>query len=217
MTPGLLADMKKRARLIRAYHVFDAPEARRAEAAGAHVLIVCDLVGPSRLGYDSVFPVTLSEILHHLKAVKRAAKRALLVAGMPFLSYEIDPKEALKNAGVLVKEGGAQAVKIEGGIEVGGAVKELVRANIPVMGHLGLTPHSRNRLGIAGRRLGTEKREAERLLTEARVIEGAGAFAMVLERVAPAAAAEISKSLSIAVLGNDSGARADGVVTVLEK
>src|SRR5207302_7188699 len=139
--------------------------------------------------------------------------RALLVADLPFLSYEIDMREALRNAGRLIKEGGAAAVKLEGGLEVAPVVKELLRVNIPVMGHLGLTPQAIHRLGgykVQGRK----PQDAERMLTDAKILEGAGAFALVLECVPPALAKEITRKLSIPTIGIGAGAHCDGQVLV---
>jgi 3-methyl-2-oxobutanoate hydroxymethyltransferase len=166
-----------------------------------------------KLGYESTLPVTVDEILHHTKAVKRGNSRALLVADLPFLSYEIDPKEALRNAGRLVKEGGAAAVKLEGGLEVAPVVKELVRVNIPVVAHLGLTPQAVNRLGgykVQGRK----PQDAEKMLTDAKILEGAGAFALVLECVPASLASEITRKIGIPTIGIGAGPDTDGQILV---
>jgi 3-methyl-2-oxobutanoate hydroxymethyltransferase len=179
------------------------------------VLLVGDSVGMVLLGYENTLPVTVQEILHHTKAVKRGNSRSMIVADMPYLSYELDPKEAVRNAGLLVKEGGAEAVKLEGGIEVAGAIKEIVKANIPVMGHLGLTPQSVLRLGgykVQGRR----PQEAEKMLTDARVLEGAGVFAIVLECVPSELAEQITKKVSVPTIGIGAGPHCDGQVLVTE-
>ncbi|MDE2236840.1 MAG: 3-methyl-2-oxobutanoate hydroxymethyltransferase, partial [Elusimicrobia bacterium] len=164
-----LLDMKRKGHRITALTAYDAPTAALLNEAGVDVILVGDSVGMVKLGYESTLPVTVEEVLHHLKAVKRGNGRALLVADMPFLSYEIDAKEALRQAGRYIKEGGAGAVKLEGGIEIAPVVKELVRVNIPVMAHLGLTPQSVLRLGgykVQGRK----PQEAEKLLTDARIL-----------------------------------------------
>ncbi len=214
-TVASFGEMKRRRKPIRGLHVFDAPQARAAMAAKADFLLVSTLVGPKRLGYESALPVTLDEILHHAKAVKRAAPQAFLVAGMPYLAGEIEPKEALRAAGRLVKEGGAHAVKVEGGIEAGAVIKELLRCQIPVLGHLGLTPHSENRWGGIARR-GESQTEAEKLLTESRVIEGSGVFALLVERIEKNLARMIAKSLQVPVLGANGEPGLDGSVLVAQ-
>jgi 3-methyl-2-oxobutanoate hydroxymethyltransferase len=208
-------EMKRLHKPICGLHVFDAPQARAAVAAKADFLLVSTLVGPKRLGYESALPVTLDEILHHVKAVKRAAPQAFLVAGMPYLAGEIEPRDALRAAGRLVKEGGAHAVKVEGGIEAGAAIKELLRCQIPVLGHLGLTPHSENRWGGIARR-GVSQAEAEKLLTESRVIEGSGVFALVVERIDRDLARAIAQSLQVPVLGAGGEPGLDGSVLVAQ-
>src|SRR5581483_7841928 len=148
-----------------------------------------------------------------VKAVKRGNSRALLVADMPYLTYELDVKEAVRNAGRLIKEGGAAAVKLEGGLEIAPVVKELLKVNIPVMGHLGLTPQALHRFGgykVQGRK----PQEAEKMLTDAKILEGAGAFALVLECVPQALAREITRKLSIPTIGIGAGAHCDGQVLV---
>ena len=175
------------------------------------VILVGDSVGMTKLGYDSTLPVTVEDMLHHAKAVKRGSSRALIVVDMPYLSYEIDPKDALRHAGRLIKEGGAHAVKVEGGMEVAATVKELLKVNIPVFGHLGLTPQAVNRLGgyrVQGRR----PEDAERILTEARILEGAGVCAVVLECVPADLAKEATKRLQIPTIGIGAGPHCDGQV-----
>jgi 3-methyl-2-oxobutanoate hydroxymethyltransferase len=213
VTTTKLLEMKQKGVKIAMLTAYDAPTARLCNEAGIDVLLVGDSVGMVKLGYESTLPVTVEEILHHVKAVKRGNSRALLVADMPYLSYELDPKEAARNAGRLIKEGGAQAVKLEGGALVAPTVKELLKANIPVMGHLGLTPQAVNRLGgykVQGRR----PQEAERMLTDAKILEGAGCFALVLECVPSALAREITRKLSIPTIGIGAGPHCDGQVLV---
>lgn len=215
VTTAKLVEMKQKGIKITALTAYDAPTARLLNEAGVDVVLVGDSVGMVKLGYENTLPVTLEEMLHHVKAVKRGNSRALLVADMPYLSYELSASEALKNAGRLVKEGGAQGVKIEGGLEVAPVIKELLRINIPVMGHLGLTPQAIHRLGgykVQGRR----PQDAERMLTDAKILEGAGAFALVLECVPAALAKEITRKLSIPTIGIGAGSHCDGQVLVVD-
>jgi 3-methyl-2-oxobutanoate hydroxymethyltransferase len=213
ITTTSLVEMKQKGVKITMLTAYDAPTAKLCNDAGIDVILIGDSVGMVKLGYESTIPVTIEEILHHTKAVKRGNSRALLVADMPYLSYELDVRDAVRNAGRLIKEGGAHAVKLEGGIEIAPAIKELLRANIPVMGHLGLTPQAVNRLGgykVQGRR----PQEAEKMLTDARILEGAGAFAVVLECVPEKLGAEITKKLSIPTIGIGAGPHCDGQVLV---
>ncbi|MBI5631088.1 MAG: 3-methyl-2-oxobutanoate hydroxymethyltransferase [Elusimicrobia bacterium] len=215
VTTTSLALMKQKGEKIAALTAYDTPTARLLNEAGVDVLLVGDSVGMVKLGYENTLPVTLEEILHHLKAVKRGNSRALLVADMPYLSYEMDIKETLRNAGRLVKEGGAQAVKLEGGLEITPMIKELLKINIPVVGHIGLTPQAIHRFGgykVQGRR----PQEAEKLVTEAKIIEGAGAFALVLECVPSALAKEITRKLSIPTIGIGAGPHCDGQILVVD-
>ncbi len=205
--------MKRQGRRIAALTAYDAPTAALLNDAGVDVLLVGDSVGNVKLGYDNTIPVTVEEILHHVKAVARGNSRAMIVADMPYLSYEIDTKEALRNAGRLIKEGGAQAVKLEGGIEVAPVVKELLRVNIPVMGHLGLTPQALHRLGgykVQGRR----PEDAEKMLTDAKILEGAGVFAIVLECVPENLAREITAGVGVPTIGIGAGKNCDGQILV---
>ncbi len=215
VTTTKLIEMKQKGVKIAALTAYDAPTARLLNEAGVDVVLVGDSVGNVKLGYENTLPVTLEEMLHHLKAVKRGNSRALLVADMPFLTYEIDPKETLRHAGLLVKEGGAQAVKLEGGLEISPMIKELLKINIPVMGHLGLTPQAIHRLGgykVQGRR----PQDAEKMVTDAKILEGAGAFALVLECVPSELAREITRKLSIPTIGIGAGPHCDGQVLVTD-
>lgn len=215
ITTTKLVEMKRQGVKIAVLTAYDAPTARLLNDAGVDVVLVGDSVGNVKLGYENTLPVTLEEMLHHVKAVKRGSRRALLVADMPYLSYELDPKETVRHAGRLIKEGGAEAVKLEGGLEIAPMVKELLRVNIPVMGHLGLTPQAVHRLGgykVQGRK----PQEAEKMLTDAKILEGAGAFAVVLECVPPALAREITRKLSIPTIGIGAGTNCDGQVLVID-
>ena len=213
VTVATLLDMKRKGLKVAMMTAYDFPTARIAEEAGVDVILVGDSVAMTKLGYDSTLPVTMDEMLHHVKAVKRGLSRALLVADMPYLTYELDAKEAARNAGRFLKEGGAHAVKLEGGMEIAPIIKELIKVNVPVIGHLGLTPQAVNRLGgykVQGRR----PEDAERILTEARVLEGAGVAAVVLECVPADLAKEITKRLQIPTIGIGAGPHCDGQVLV---
>jgi 3-methyl-2-oxobutanoate hydroxymethyltransferase len=213
VTVATLVDMKRKGLKIAMLTAYDFPTARVAEEAGVDVVLVGDSVAMTKLGYDSTLPVTMDEMMHHVKAVKRGLSRPLLVADMPYLSYELDAKEAAHNAGRFLKEGGAHAVKLEGGMEVAPIIKELIKVNVPVFGHLGLTPQAVNRLGgykVQGRK----PQDAERILTEARVLEGAGVCAVVLECVPDELAKEITKRLGVPTIGIGAGAHCDGQVLV---
>jgi len=213
VTISTLLDMKRKGVKIAMLTAYDYPTARLAEEAGVDVILVGDSVGMTKLGYESTLPVTIDEMVHHTKAVKRGTTRALLVADMPYLSYEVDLKEAVRNAGRLLKEGGAHAVKVEGGMEVASTIKEFLKINVPVFGHLGLTPQAVNRLGgykVQGR----SPEAAEKILTEARILEGAGCCAVVLECVPADLAKEITKRLQIPTIGIGAGANCDGQVLV---
>ena len=215
VTTETLISMKQKGVKITALTAYDAPTAALLNEAGVDVILCGDSLGMVKLGYESTLPVTLEEILHHTKAVKRGSGRALLVADMPFLTYEIDPREAVRNAGRLIKEGGAAAVKLEGGMEIAPVVKELLKANIPVMGHLGLTPQAVHRLGgykVQGRK----PQEAEKMLTDAKLLEAAGAFALVLECVPPSVADEITRKVGIPTIGIGAGPETDGQILVVD-
>lgn len=213
VTVATLLDMKRKGLKIAMLTAYDYPTARLAEEAGVDAVLVGDSVAMTKLGYESTLPVTVEEMLHHVKAVRRGLGRPLLVADMPYLSYEIDMKEAVRHAGRFLKEGGAHAVKLEGGMDVAPTVKELLKANVPVVGHLGLTPQAVHRLGgykVQGRK----PQDAERIVTEARILEGAGACAIVLECVPADLAKEVTRRLSIPTIGIGAGPHCDGQVLV---
>ena len=202
---------KKKITCLTAY---DYPTARLMDEAGVDVVLVGDSVAMVVLGYESTLPLTMEESLHHTKAVRRGVQRALVVADMPFGTYQGDVHEALKNAVRFVKEAGAEAVKVEGGERRLEVIARLTEAEIPVMGHVGLTPQSVHAMG--GYRVqGKTERAAEQLLRDARAVEAAGAFSIVLEGIPRELAAEITKSLRIPTIGIGAGPDCDGQVLVL--
>lgn len=193
---------------------YDYPTARLMDEAGVDVVLVGDSVAMVVLGYESTLPLTMEESLHHTKAVRRGVQRALVVADMPFGTYQGDVNEALSNAVRFVKEAGAEAVKVEGGERRLEVIARLTEAEIPVMGHVGLTPQSVNAMG--GYRVqGKTERAAEQLLRDARAVEAAGAFSIVLEGIPRELATEITKSLRIPTIGIGAGPDCDGQILVL--
>ena len=193
---------------------YDYPTARLLDDAGVDVVLVGDSLGMAVLGYESTVPVSLEEMLHHLRAVRRATRRALLVADMPFGSYHVSIEDSVRSALRLVKEGGAEAVKLEGGKRCFELIHRLTDAAIPVMGHVGMTPQSVYALGgfkVQGR--GAEA--AERVLRDAHAVEAAGAFAVVLECVPRELAAEVTRSLRIPTIGIGAGPDCDGQILVV--
>jgi len=202
---------KKRITCLTAY---DYPTARLMDEAGVDVVLVGDSVAMVVLGYESTLPLTMEEALHHTKAVRRGVQRALVVADMPFGTYQGDVNEALQNAVRFVKEAGAEAVKVEGGERRLEVIARMTEAEIPVMGHVGLTPQSVNAMGgyrVQGKTAGG----AEQLLRDARAVEAAGAFAIVLEGIPRELAAEITKSVRIPTIGIGAGPECDGQILVL--
>jgi 3-methyl-2-oxobutanoate hydroxymethyltransferase len=192
---------------------YDYPTARLLDDAGVDILLVGDSLGMVVLGYDSTLPVTIEETIHHTRAVRRGTKRALLVADMPFGSFHVSLEQSVQNAVRLVKEGGAEAVKIEGGERRIELIARLVEAEIPVMGHVGLTPQSINAIG--GFRVQGKTEEAARQLErDARAVEAAGAFSIVLESVPRSLAARITAKLRIPTIGIGAGPDCDGQVLV---
>ncbi len=192
---------------------YDYPTARLLDEAGVEVLLVGDSLGMVVLGYDSTLPVTLDEMLHHVRAVRRGTKRALLVADMPYGSFHVSTDESIRNAMRLIKEGGAEAVKIEGGERRLELISRLVEAEIPVMGHVGLTPQSINALGgfhVQGKTVDA----AKQLERDAKAVEAAGAFSVVLESVPRELAARITEKLRIPTIGIGAGPDCDGQVLV---
>lgn len=193
---------------------YDAATTLAAEAGGADAVLVGDSLGMVVLGYDSTMAVTMEDMLHHARAVGRARKRALMIADMPWLSYHLGVHEAVRNAAAFVRECGADAVKVEGGAKRIPVIEAMLAAEIPVMGHLGLTPQSVLAMGgykVQGRR----QTDAERLVADARALASAGVFAMVLEGVPSALAAEITAEVDVPTIGIGAGPRCDGQVLVI--
>ena len=192
---------------------YDASSARLVDAAGVDAILVGDSLGMTMLGYDSTLPVTMDDMTRATAAVTRVARRALVVADLPFMSYQASADDALRNAGRLMSEGGAGAVKLEGGIEVAETVRRMVAAGIPVMGHVGLTPQSVHQLG--GYRVqAKDAPAAERLLDDCHALQDAGAFAIVLECIPGELAVLVSAELEVPTIGIGAGAGCDGEVQV---
>src|SRR5690242_4510852 len=193
---------------------YDYPTARLLDEAGVDVILVGDSVAMVALGYESTLPVTLDEMIHHARAVRRGTKHALLVADMPFGSYHSETAESLRNAVRFVKEAGVEAVKVEGGERRLELIARLTEAEIPVMGHVGLTPQSVNALG-GFKVQGKTPAAAEQLIRDARAVEAAGAFAIVLEGIPRELAAQITQDLRIPTIGIGAGPDCDGQILVL--
>jgi len=213
VTIQTLRQMKDRGEKIAMLTAYDATFARLLDEAGADVLLVGDSLGMVVQGHDTTLPVTLEEIAYHCRAVVRGARRAHVVGDMPFMSYQASYEQGVTNAGRLMKEGTCHSVKLEGGAVHAELVHRLVAAGIPVMGHIGLTPQSYHQLGgfkVQGRDLGGR----ERLLSDARTLEEAGAYALVLEAIPMDIAREITETLSIPTIGIGAGVHCDGQVLV---
>lgn len=209
-----IAQMKAKGEKIPMVTAYDYTSARLADAAEIPIVLVGDSLGMVVLGYDSTIPVTMEDMLHHVKMVVRGTQQALVVADLPFMTYQIDPTQALTNAARMLQEGGAQTVKLEGGESVAETVRRIVECGIPVMGHIGLTPQSVNAFGgyrVQGRR----RKEAVQLLKDAKALEDAGAYAVVLELVPTPLARLISQRLTIPTIGIGAGPGCDGQVQVL--
>jgi len=208
-----LKDRKQRHERFAVLTAYDATLARLLERAGVDVLLVGDSVATAVLGYDTTLPVTLEVMIHHTAAVVRGTERALVIADMPFLTYQITPSEAVRNAGRLLKDAGAAAVKVEGGQSVIDVVRRLVDVGIPVMGHLGVLPQSVNQQS-GYRQRGREGHEAELIFNDALALQDAGAFAVVLEAIPSELAARITAALDVPTVGIGAGPDCDGQVLV---
>jgi 3-methyl-2-oxobutanoate hydroxymethyltransferase len=214
VTAADLRPMKAGGQRITMVTAYDYPSAKLVDAAGIDAILVGDTLGMVVLGHDSTVPVTMADMLHHTAAVSRAATRALVVGDLPFLSYQITPEEAMRNAASLLQQGGAGAVKLEGGRPVAPTVKRIVDAGIPVMGHVGLTPQAVHQLG--GFRLQAKTPPAaQALIADALALEEAGAFAVVLELVPAPLAALVTERLRIPTIGIGAGVGCDGQIQVL--
>jgi 3-methyl-2-oxobutanoate hydroxymethyltransferase len=205
--------MKQNGERISMLTAYDASFAGLIDAAGIDMVLVGDSLGMVLLGYDSTIPVTMEEMLHHCRAASRGVKRAVLVGDMPFMSYQVSESEAITNAGRFLKEAGCDAVKLEGGTEVCDTVKAIVKAGIPVMGHIGLTPQTASQLGgykVQGR----DADSARLLLQSARDLEAAGAFAIVLECIPAQLSEAITSAVAMPTIGIGAGKHCDGQVLV---
>ena len=211
---GDIAKMRAAGEKIAVLTAYDASFASMLDRAGVDVLLVGDSLGNVVQGHDTTLPVTLDETIYHTRLVARGAQRALVVADMPFGTFQISPEDALRNAVRCVKEGGAHAVKLEGGRAMGPTIERIVCAEIPVMGHVGLTPQAVHRMG--GHRVqGRSEDGAQRVLDDARAVEAAGAFAVVLEGVPADLAREVTRELAIPTIGIGAGVGCDGQVLVM--
>ena len=206
---------KQRGERVVMVAAYDALFARLADEGGADLILVGDSLANVILGLDSTVPVTLEQMIHHGAAVRRGATRAMVIVDMPFMSYQVSTEDAVRNAGRVMKETGAHAVKVEGGTEeIADAVGAMTRIGIPVMAHIGFTPQSVHAIG-GFRVQGREPEDRERLLDEARRVEAAGAFAIVLELMPAALAASVTAALRIPTIGIGAGVECDGQVLVL--
>lgn len=204
---------KEKGQPITMLTAYDYPTAKALDEAGLDIILVGDSLGMVVLGYPNTLQVTMEEMLHHCRAVARGARTAFLVGDMPFMSYQISPQEAVRNAGRFLQEGGMEAVKLEGGRERAETIHAIVAAGIPVMGHLGLTPQSIHQLG-GFRPQGRHAAEARRLVEDALILQQAGCFSLVLESVPQRLAAYITQHLAIPTIGIGAGAGCDGQVLV---
>ena len=213
ITVKTLVDMKKRGEKISMLTAYDFTMAKIVDGAGVDVILVGDSASNVMAGHETTLPITLDQMIYHASSVVRAINRSLVVVDIPFGSYQSDPKEALRSAIRIMKESGGHAVKVEGGKEIKESVKRILNAGIPVMGHLGLTPQSIYKFGTYTVRA-KEEEEAEKLKEDALLLEKAGCFAIVLEKVPAALAEEVAKSLTIPVIGIGAGNGVDGQVLV---
>ena len=208
---GLMKEQQEKISVLTAY---DYPFAQLMDNVGIDIILVGDSVGSVFSGYDNTLPVTLEEMLYHTRAVVRGSQQALIVTDMPFMSYQVDERDARLNAGRLIKEGGAQAVKLEGGKHMAATIRAIVDIDIPVVGHIGLTPQSIHRMGgfkVQGR----EEEQARRILADAKAVEDAGAFAVVLAGIPRDLAKLVTESVAIPTIGIGAGSDCDGQVLVI--
>ncbi len=214
ITASQIKEMKKQGEKIAMVTAYDYSMAKLVDEAGMPIILVGDSLGMVVLGYESTIPVTMDEMIHHTKAVVRGTKHALIIGDMPFMTYHISIEDALRNAARFIQEGGAQAVKLEGGETVAEKVSRIVAAGIPVQGHIGLTPQSIHQLG--GYKVqGKTAEVAARLLNDAKALENAGAFSIVLECVPTPLAKLITERVSVPTIGIGAGKHCDGQVQVI--
>jgi len=214
MTIPDIQKMKHDGEKITMLTCYDYPTAKIMDSCGIDIMLVGDSVGVVFSGYETTLPVTIEEMLYHTRAVVRSNPRALVIADMPFMSYQISISEARYNAGRMIKDGGAAAVKIEGGVNIAPTIRALVEIDIPVVGHIGLTPQSIHRMG--GYKVqGKKQEQADKLIEDAVAVEKAGAFAIVLEGIPRTLARTITESLSIPTIGIGAGSFCDGQVLVV--
>ena len=192
---------------------YDYPFTRIMDAAGVDIILVGDSAGVVVAGHETTLPVTMDEMLYHVRAVRRAEPKALVVADMPFMSYQISIEDACRNCGRMIKEGGAEAVKVEGGMNMAHVIRAVSQIDIPVMGHIGLTPQSVHRMG--GYKVQGRKEQADRIMEDAYAVQNAGAFAVVLEGIPAKLAAAITNELTIPTIGIGAGADCNGQVLVI--
>ena len=212
ITIGNLQEMKDRGEKIPMLTAYDYPSARMIDDAGVPIILVGDSVGDNVLGYRNTVPVTMDEMRHHLRAVARGARRAHIVCDLPFMSYQADEREAVRNAGLLLKDG-AHSVKPEGGRKIVPTILRMVEAGIPVLGHVGLTPQSVNQL--SGYRVqGRDAEGADALVEDAIALEDAGVYGIVLETIPADLAREVTKRVSVPTIGIGAGVHCDGQVLV---
>ena len=207
--------MKQRGEKVAMITAYDYSMARLVDEAGIDVILVGDSASNVMIGNPTTLPITLDQMIYHAKCVTNGTKRALVVCDMPFGSYQGNSKEALSSAIRIMKESGAEAVKLEGGSEIRESIERILSAGIPVMGHLGLTPQSINKFGTYNVRAKNEA-EAEKLLADAKMLDEIGCFALVLEKIPAALAEKVAQSISIPVIGIGAGGGCDGQVLVLQ-
>jgi len=214
VTTKSLIDMKANGEKISMLTCYDYSMAKVLEAGGIDVMLVGDSASNVMAGHETTLPITLDQMIYHAQSVVRGADRALIVVDLPFGSYQSDPKEALRSSIRIMKESGAHAVKMEGGVEIKEGIKRILDAGIPVMGHLGLTPQSIYKFGTYTVRA-KEEEEAEQLMKDAKMLEEIGCFAVVLEKIPATLAKKVAESISIPVIGIGAGNGVDGQVLVI--
>ncbi|TMM56962.1 3-methyl-2-oxobutanoate hydroxymethyltransferase [Maribacter algarum] len=214
VTVKSLVDMKKNGEKISMLTAYDYSMAKIVDAANVDVILVGDSASNVMAGHETTLPITLDQMIYHAQSVVRAIDRALVVVDIPFGSYQSDPKEALRSAIRIMKESGAHAIKVEGGVEIKESVKRILAAGIPVMGHLGLTPQSIYKFGTYTVRA-KEEEEAQQLMEDAKLLEKLGCFGIVLEKIPAQLTKKVSESISIPTIGIGGGKHADGQVLVI--